>query len=210
LLRELGADINGIVERSLVSSNISNEVSKTQHDDCHPDVGTSPDLLFSLKRSHVTGKRSRCELKNKKLNCRSGSKYLELACSRASDVKNDTTLVQGSSTNHNGLEDEDGAHNQMDVSPSLPIMPSAGNTSNCIASQNGLLLNSIGVSEDKRGGAVPLERQTGFLSSANKKTTEITENLSAEKLVKHALLIFHRILFIGNTLVRKYNLLFFF
>jgi hypothetical protein len=62
-------------------------------------------------------------------------------------------------------------------------MPSAGNTSNCIASQNGLLLNPIGVSEDKRGGAVPLEKQTRFLSSSNKKTTEITENLSPEKLV---------------------------
>ncbi|CAJ2636399.1 unnamed protein product [Trifolium pratense] len=183
LLRELGADINGIVERSIVPSNISNEVSKTQHDDCHPNVGTSPDLLVSLKRSHVTGKRSRHELKKKKLNGRSGPQSVELACSSASDVKNETTLVEGSSTTNNGLEDEDGAHNQIDVSPSLPIKPSVGKTSNCIASQNGQLLNPIDISEDKKVGAVPSERQTGFLSSANKKSTEITENLSTEKLL---------------------------
>ncbi|CAJ2637524.1 unnamed protein product [Trifolium pratense] len=183
LLRELGADINGIVERSIVSSNISNDVSKTQHDDCHPNVGTSPDLLVSLKRARVTGKRSRCELKKKKLNGRSGPQSVELACSSASDVKNETTLVQRSSTTNNGLEDEDGAHNQIDVSPSLSIKPSVGKTSNCIASQNDQLLNPIDISEDKKAGAVPSERQTGFLSSANKKSTEITENLSTEKLL---------------------------
>ncbi|CAJ2645209.1 unnamed protein product [Trifolium pratense] len=183
LLRELGADINGIVEQSIVSSNISNDVSKTQHDDCHPNVGTSPDLLVSLKRARVTGKRSRCELKKKKLNGRSGPQSVELACSSASDVKNETTLVQRSSTTNNGLEDEDGAHNQIDVSPSLSIKPSVGKTSNCIASQNDQLLNPIDISEDKKAGAVPSERQTGFLSSANKKSTEITENLSTEKLL---------------------------
>ncbi|XP_045787380.1 uncharacterized protein LOC123882822 isoform X2 [Trifolium pratense] len=183
LLRELGADINGIVERSIVSSNISNDVSKTQHDDCHPNVGTSPDLLVSLKRARVTGKRSRCELKKKKLNGRSGPQSVELACSSASDVKNETTLVQRSSTTNNGLEDEDGAQNQIDVSPSLSIKPSVGKTSNCIASQNDQLLNPIDISEDKKAGAVPSERQTGFLSSANKKSTEITENLSTEKLL---------------------------
>ncbi|XP_073219859.1 uncharacterized protein [Cicer arietinum] len=183
LLRELVADINGIEERSLVSSNFCNVVSKAEHDDgCHI-VGTSPDLLISLGRSHVTGKRSRCELKSKKLNGGSRPRSLELACSRASDVKNKRTLGQGSSTAHNGSEDEDVAHNQIDVSPSLQIMSSVCKRSNCISSQNGLLLNPIDISEDKKGEAVTSERQTELLYSANHNTIEITENLSTEKLL---------------------------
>lgn len=183
LLRELVSDINGIVERSLVSSNFCNEVSKTQHDDCHPNVGTNSDLLLSRKRPGVTRKRTRCELKNKESNVRSRPQSLELACSKASDAKNETTVGQGSITSHNGSEDEDAAYNQIDVSPSLPIMSSVGQITNCISSQNGLLLNPIDISEDKKGGAVPSERQTGFVDSANQKTTERTENLSTEKLV---------------------------
>lgn len=177
------SDINGIVERSLVSSNFCNEVSKTQYDDYHPNVGTSSDLLLPLKRSDITRKRTRCELKTKESNGRSRPQSLELACSKASDVKNETRVGQGSTTSHNGSEDEDAAHNQIDVSPSLPIMSSVGKINNCISSQNGLLLNPIDISEDKKGGAVPSERQTGFIDSANQKTTERTENLSTEKHV---------------------------
>lgn len=182
LLRELVSDINGIVERSLVSSNFCNEVSKTQHDDCHPNVGTSSESL-PLKRPGVTRKRTRCELKNKESNARSRPQSLELACNKASDAKNETTVGQGSTTSNNGSEDKDATYNQIDVSASLPIMSSVGKITNCISSQNGLLLNPIDISEHKKGGAVPSESQTGFIDSANQKTTERTENLSTEKLV---------------------------
>ncbi|KAL5063273.1 hypothetical protein RYX36_025010 [Vicia faba] len=160
LLRELVADINAIADRSLVSSNISNEVSKTEHDD----------LLISLGGSCITGKRSRCELKNKKLNGR--SRPLR---------ENETALGPTSSAIHNGSEDEGVAHPQVDVSPSLKIMSSVGKRSNCISSQNGLPLNHNDISGNKVGRGVPSERQTGFLQSASCKTTEITENLSTEK-----------------------------
>lgn len=183
LLRELVSDINGIVDRSLVSSNLCNEVSKTQHDDCHPNVGTSSDLLLSQKRPGVTRKRTRCELKNKESNVRSRPQSLELACSKASEAKNETTVGQGSTTSNNGSEDKDATYNQIDVSSTLPIMSSVGKITNCISSQNGLLLNPIDISEDKKGGAVPAESPTGFIDSANQKTTERTENLSTEKLV---------------------------
>lgn len=188
LLRELVTDINGIAERSLVPSNFCNEVSRTEHDDCHPNVGTHPDLLLCLGRSRVTGKRSRSEPKNKKLNGGSRPRSLELTCSRASDVKNEKTLGQGSSTTHNGSEEENGAHNQIGVSPSLQIMSSVGKRSNCISSKKELPLNPIDISEDKNVGAVPSERLTEFLYSANCKTTEITENLSTEKPVS---ILFH-------------------
>lgn len=156
------ADINGMAERSLVSSNISNEVSKTEHDD----------LVISLERSCITGKRSRCELKNKKLNGRS----ITLR-------KNETALGQRSSAIHNCSEDEDVTNNQVDVSPSLKIMSSVAKRSNCISSQNGLSLNHNDISGNKIGRVVPSERQTGFLYSASCKTTEITENVSTEKPV---------------------------
>ncbi|XP_058747665.1 uncharacterized protein LOC131620558 isoform X2 [Vicia villosa] len=143
LLRELVADINGMAERSLVSSNISNEVSKTEHDD----------LVISLERSCITGKRSRCELKNKKLNGRSTPLR-----------KNETAFGQRSSAIQNCSEDSDVAHNQVDVSPSLKIMSSVGKRSNCISSQNGLPLNHNDISGNNRDSC-----------------TEITENLSTEK-----------------------------
>ncbi|KAI5419480.1 hypothetical protein KIW84_043596 [Lathyrus oleraceus] len=160
LLRKLVADINGIAERSLVSSNFSNEVSKTEHGD----------LLISPGGSRVTGKRSRCELRNKKLNDR--SRPLR---------KNETTLGQRSSAIHNGSEDEDVSHNQVDGSPSLKIMSSVGKRSNCISSQNGLPLNHNDISGNEIERVVPSERQTGFLYSASCKSTEVTENLSREK-----------------------------
>lgn len=177
------ADINGIAERSLESSNLCTAVSKAEHHDHRPNVGTYPDLLLCLEQSHVTRKRSRSELNDKKLNVGSRPWSLELARSRASNVKNEMALGQGSSTTHNGSEDENGTHNPIDVSPSLQIVSSAGKRSKCISPQTGLQLNPIDISGDKRGGTGPSEKPTGFLYSANSKTTETTENMSTEKHV---------------------------
>lgn len=174
------ADINGIAERSLESSNLCTVVSKTEHDDHRPNVGTYPDLLLCLEKSHVTGKRSRSELNDKKLNGGSRPRSLELACNRASNVKNEMALGPGSSTTHNGSEEENGTHNSIDVSPSLQIVSSAGKRSKCISPQTGLQL--IDISGDKKGGTVPSEKPAGFLYSANCKTTETTD-MSTEKPV---------------------------
>ncbi|TKY75463.1 nucleus protein [Spatholobus suberectus] len=180
LLRELVANINRIAERSLVSPNVCDGVTRTDHDDCCPNVGAYPDLLLCLGKPCVTGKRSRCELKNKKLNVRARPQSPEFTCSRPSNVKNEKSLGQGSSTTHYGSEVHE-VHNQIGVPAALQRISSVCKSSNCISSKNELLLNPIVISDDKKMGAVPSKGLTGFLYSENCKTTELTENLSTEE-----------------------------
>ncbi|KAK9276843.1 hypothetical protein L1049_006380 [Liquidambar formosana] len=59
LLRELVANVNGIAERSLLSSIFCNEASGTEHDTQCSDPCTYPDLLADLARPQITKKRSR-------------------------------------------------------------------------------------------------------------------------------------------------------
>ncbi|KAL2576488.1 hypothetical protein AAZV13_16G079900 [Glycine max] len=172
LLRELVTDVNGIAERSLVSPNICDGVTRTDHDNC-TNVGTYPDLLTCLGKPRVTGKRSRCELKNKKLNVRARSQSPELTCSRPSIVQNEKSLGQRSSTIHYGSEVLE-VHNQIGVPVLLQRISSVCKSSNCISSKNELLLNPIEISDEKKVGAVPSRGWTGFLYSEDCKTTELT------------------------------------
>lgn len=172
LLRELVTDVNGIAERSLVSPNICDGVTRTDHDNC-TNVGTYPDLLTCLRKPRVTGKRSRCELKNKKLNVRARSQSPELTCSRPSIVQNEKSLGQRSSTIHYGSEVLE-VHNQIGVPVLLQRISSVCKSSNCISSKNELLLNPIEISDEKKVGAVPSRGWTGFLYSEDCKTTELT------------------------------------
>ncbi|XP_057420593.1 uncharacterized protein LOC130714687 isoform X2 [Lotus japonicus] len=181
LLRELVADINGIAEQSLVSSNFCTKVSRMEDNDCCPNEGTYPDLLLSQGRSHVAGKRGRYEIQNKKVNGVAKPQFLEVTCTRASHVKYEKSLGQGSSTTHYDSEEENAVHNPIVVSPSLQTISSVDKRSNFSSSEKGLILNPIDISDDKKGGAVPSEIPTGFLYPANCNNTEITENLSAEK-----------------------------
>lgn len=177
------ADINGIAEQSLVSSNFCTKVSRMEDNDCCPNEGTYPDLLLSQGRSYVAGKRGRYEIQNKKVNGEGKPQFLEVTCTRASHVKYVKSLGQGSSTTHYDSEEENGVHNPIVVSPSLQTISSVDKRSNFSSSEKGLILNPIDISDDKKGGAVPSEIPTGFLYPANCNNTEITENLSAEKPV---------------------------
>ncbi|RDY07457.1 hypothetical protein CR513_08430, partial [Mucuna pruriens] len=167
LLREQVTNVNGKAERSLVSPNVCDGVTRTDNDDCCPNVGAYPDLVHCLAKPRVTGKRSRCELKNKKYNVRARSQSLEFTCSRSSNVKNEKSLGQGSSTTHYGSEVHE-VHNQVGVSAPLQRMSSVGKS---------IAIDPIEISYDKKVGAVPSKGQTGFLYSKNCKTTEPTGNL---------------------------------
>lgn len=174
LLRELVADINGIAERSLVSSNICDGLSRTEHGDCSPNLGTHPDLLLCLGRPRVTGKRSKYEIKDKKLH--------RGVRSRATNVKNEKSLGQGSSTTHCGSE-EIRVHNHIGVSAFSQIVSPVGESSNCISSKNGSLLIPVDISDDKKLEAVPSTMSTGIVYSTNCKTIKMTGNLSTEEPV---------------------------
>ncbi|KAK7360635.1 hypothetical protein VNO77_02643 [Canavalia gladiata] len=180
LLREVVTDVNGIAEQSLISPKVCDSVTRTDHDDCCPNVGENSDLLHYVGKLHVTGKRSKCEPKNKKLNVQARPQSLELTCSISSNVKDEKSLGQGSSTTHYGSE-VNGVYNHIGGSASLQIMSSVGKSSNYISSKDGLLLNPIDISNDKIGGAVPSKRPSGFLYSENCKITELTEYLSTEE-----------------------------
>ncbi|KAK7386641.1 hypothetical protein VNO78_26975 [Psophocarpus tetragonolobus] len=165
LLRELVTDVNGIAEQSLVSPNVSDRVTRTDQDDCCPNVGTYPDLLLCLGKPRVTGKRSRCELKNKKLHVQARPQSPEFTCS--SEVHE--------------------VHNLIGVPVTLQSISSACKSNNCFSSKNELLLNPIEISDDKKVEAVPSKRSIGFLYSENCKSTELNENLSTEEPVSISL-----------------------
>ncbi|XP_047170915.1 uncharacterized protein LOC124839211 isoform X2 [Vigna umbellata] len=154
LLRELVTNVNEIAERSLVSPNTYEGVARADHDDCCPNVGTYPDLLLYLGKPHVTRKRSRCELKNKKLNVRARPQSPEFICSEPSNVKNEKSCGQGSSTTHYGSEVPE-VHNH--------------------------IKNRLEISNNKEVGAMPSEGTTGFLFSESCRAKELTENLSTEE-----------------------------
>jgi len=181
LLRELVANVNGIAERSLVSPNICEGVARTDHDDCRPNVGTYPDLLSYLGKPHVTGKRSRCELKNKKLNVRARPQSPEFICG-PSNVKNEKSRGQGCSTAHYGSEVHV-VHNQTGVPAPLQRASSVCKSKNCISSQSEFLLNPLEISDNKEVGAVPSKGSAGFLFSQSCRAKELTENLSTEEPV---------------------------
>ncbi|KAF1862814.1 hypothetical protein Lal_00040082 [Lupinus albus] len=181
LLRELVADRNGISERSLVSSNFGDGMSIAEHDNCAIDLGTHPDLLLCLERSHITGKRSRHEIKSKSSYREVRPHSQELKCSRASNVKNENNLGQGSSATHSGSDEEIGIHNHIGVSSSLQVISPASESNTGISSKNGLLLNPIPISDDKKVGSIPSKLPTGFIDSKNFKTTEINSKLSTEE-----------------------------
>ncbi|CAL0330840.1 unnamed protein product [Lupinus luteus] len=181
LLRELVADINGIGERSLVSSNFGDGMSRAEHDNCDIDSGTHPDLLLPLDRPHITGKRSRHEIKSKSSYREVKPHSQELTCRRASNVKNDMNLGQGSSTTHSASDDEIGIHNHIGVSSSLQVISPASESKTGISPKNGLLLNPVSLSDDKKVGSVPSKLPSGFIDSKNCKTTEINAKLSTEE-----------------------------
>ncbi|XP_019422414.1 PREDICTED: uncharacterized protein LOC109332026 [Lupinus angustifolius] len=181
LLRELVADINGIAERSLVSSNFGDGMSRAEHDNCAIDLGTHPDLLLCLERPHITGKRSRHEIKSKSSYREVRPHSQELTCRRASNVKNDKNLGQGSSTTHSGSDEEIGLRNHIGVSSSLQVISPASESNTGISSKNGLLLNPMPLSDDKKVGSIPSKLPSGFINSKNCKTTEINAKLSTEE-----------------------------
>lgn len=182
LLRELVADINGVAERNMVSSNVSDRVTRTEPDDCCSNVGSYPDLLLWLGKPRVTRKRSRCELKNKKLIVKARPQSPEFTCSRPSNVNNDKSLGQGSYATHYGSDVQE-VQNQIGVPAPLQRISSICESSHCISSKNELILNPIEISDDKKVGAVPSIGPTGFLNSENCNTTALTENLSTEEPV---------------------------
>ncbi|ESW28388.1 hypothetical protein PHAVU_003G282800 [Phaseolus vulgaris] len=185
LLRELVTNVNGIAERSLVSPNICEGVARTDHDDnCCPNVGTYPDLLRYLGKQHVTGKRSRCELKNKKLNVRARPQSPQFVCSGPSNVKNEKNHGQGSSTTHYGSEVHE-VQNQIGVPAPLQRASSVCKSKNCISSKNDFLLNPLEISDNKEVGAVPSKGSAGFLFSQSCSAKELTENLSTEEPSLH-------------------------
>ncbi|KAL2344234.1 hypothetical protein Fmac_005519 [Flemingia macrophylla] len=181
LLRELVTDITGVAEQSLVSPNNFDGVTKTNYDESCPNVGAYPDLLLCLETPRVTGKRSKCELGNKKLNVQARPESLEFICSsRPSNVKNENSLGQGTSTTRYGSEVH-GVHNQIGVAAPLQRISSGCKSSNCISSKNELILNPIEISDNKKVRAVPSTGQTDFVCSKSCKTMELTENLSTEE-----------------------------
>ncbi|XP_027916913.1 uncharacterized protein LOC114176166 isoform X1 [Vigna unguiculata] len=180
LLRELVTNVNEIAERSLVSPNTCEGVARADHDDCCPNVGTYPNLLLYLGKSHVTRKRSRCELKNKKLNVRARPQSPELIGSEPSNVKNEKSRGQGSSTTHYSSEVTE-VHNHIGVPAPLQRASSVCKSSNCISSKNDFLLNPLEIYNNKEVGAVPSEGSAGFLFSENCRAKELTENLSTEE-----------------------------
>ncbi|KAK7346135.1 hypothetical protein VNO80_20650 [Phaseolus coccineus] len=183
LLRELVTNVNEIAERSLVSPNIREGVARTNNDNCCPNLGAYPDLLHYLGKQHVTGKRSRCELKNKKLNVQARPQSPEFICSGPSNVKNEKSHGQGSSTTLYGSEVHE-VQNHIGVPAPLQRAPSVCKSKNCISSKNEFLLNPLEISDNKVG-AMPSKGSAGFLFSQSCRAKELAENLSTEEPSLH-------------------------
>ncbi|CAJ1941920.1 unnamed protein product [Sphenostylis stenocarpa] len=164
LLRELVTNVNGIAERSLVSPNTCDGVTRTDRDDCCPNVGACPDLLLGLGKPHATRKRSRCQVKNKKLNVRA----------RPSNVKNEESRGQGNSEVHE-------VDSQIGVPVPLQRTSSVCKSHNCISSKNEFLLNPHEIYDDKEVRDAPSKGSAGFVYSESCKPKELTENLSIEE-----------------------------
>lgn len=211
LLWELVADLNGKAEQSL---NISNEISKIEHDDCSQNVGTYSDLLLCLGRPHVTGKRSRrCENKNVKLH---GETFLkrsrpqESTCSSiASNIKT-KSINLGSPITHDVLEESE-AHNHTSALAPMHIMSSVRESASCFSLKNGLPLNHIDIYDYQKGRDLHAERTSGVVDSTNGIATEIADSISKEEEHVSTLLNFcsvtgnllNELLFIDDMLLPK-------
>ncbi|XP_057961058.1 uncharacterized protein LOC131153051 isoform X2 [Malania oleifera] len=184
LLRELVANVNGMAERSLLSSSFCNGASGTEHDSQCPGSCTYADLLPYLERPQITKKRRR-QHKIKKRKPDSGARLKRLQSQDLMYNSDAPNCSRGNDKNQNDKNCTTSALDACNFPRALPVSMGLVTTieggNGSFSSQDGLHLESFHFPDTATKDVLLPQKDSRLVPIGNCKSTGIVNNLSTDE-----------------------------